>query len=107
MKANKQNINQTEMKNQKVIVRSNGAGVFFGELVELNGDVVTMKNVRKIHYWSGAAAVEQLATDGTSKPEECRFTVFVEQMIITNVLQVITCTEKSIVSLSNVKEWKA
>lgn len=91
---------------KKVIVRANGAGVFFGELKEKNGNEVTMCNVRKIHYWDGAAAVEQLAVDGTSKPEECRFTVVVEEMTITNVLQIIPCTEKAIESLTSVAVWK-
>ena len=90
---------------EKVIVRSNGAGVFFGELKELNGEVATMVNVRKLFYWDGAAAVEQLAVDGTSKPEGCKFTVSVDEMQIMNVLQIIPCTEKAINSLSNVKIW--
>lgn len=94
------------MTNKKVIVRANGAGVFFGELKELNGDVATLTNVRKIYYWDGAAAVEQLAVDGTSNPKECKFTVVVDEIIVMNVLQVLPCTQKSIDSLSSVKEWK-
>jgi hypothetical protein len=90
---------------KKVIVRSNGAGVFFGELKELNGDVATLCNVRKLFYWDGAAGVEQLSVDGTSKPEQCKFTVVVEQITVMNVLQILPCTEKSINSLSSVKAW--
>lgn len=30
------------------IVRANGAGVFFGEVVEKNGDTVTMRNARRL-----------------------------------------------------------
>ena len=91
---------------KKVIVRANGAGVFFGELKEKNGTEVTMCNVRKLFYWDGAAAVEQLAVDGTSQPENCKFTTWVDEMIIDNVLQVIPCTEKAIKSLTEVKIWK-
>jgi hypothetical protein len=91
---------------KKVIVRANGAGVFFGELKEKNENEVTLCNCRKLHYWDGAAAVEQLAVDGTSKPDQCRFTVFVEEITIMNVLQIIPCTDKSIKSITNVKEWK-
>lgn len=91
---------------KKVIVRANGAGVFFGELKEKNGNEVTMTNVRKLFYWDGAAAVEQLAVDGTSKPYNCKFTIFLEEMTITNVLQIIPCTDKAIDSLTNVPEWK-
>lgn len=91
---------------KKVIVRANGAGVFFGELKEKNGNEVTMTNVRKLFYWDGAGAVEQLAVDGTSKPNNCKFTIVIEEMTITNVLQIIPCTDKSIDSLTNVPEWK-
>lgn len=94
------------MKNKKVIVRANRAGVFFGELKELNGDVATLTNVRKIYYWDGAAAIEQLSVDGTSNPNQCKFTVVVDEIIVMNVLQVLPCTQKSIDSLSSVKEWK-
>ena len=94
------------MKNKYVIVRADRAGVFFGILVEKNGQEVTMKNVRKIHYWSGAAAVEQLAVDGTSDPNECRITVVVDEMIIDGAIQVIPCTNDAIRSLQSVKEWK-
>jgi len=90
---------------KKVIVRSNGAGVFFGELKELNGDVATLCNARKLYYWDGAAAVEQLAVDGTQRPDNCKFTVVVDEITVMNVLQVLPCTEKSINSLSNVKVW--
>lgn len=91
---------------KKVIVRANGAGVFFGELKEKNGTEVTMCNVRKLFYWDGAAAIEQLAVDGTLSPDNCKFTVWVDEMTIDNVLQVIPCTEKAIQSLTNVKVWK-
>lgn len=91
---------------EKVIVRANGAGVFFGELKEKNGTEVTMCNVRKLFYWDGAAAIEQLAVDGTLSPENCKFTVVVNEMTITNVLQIIPCTEKAINSLEGVKLWK-
>lgn len=94
------------MIGKKVIVRANGAGVFFGTLKEKNGTNVTLTNVRKLHYWDGACAVEQLAVDGTAKPDNCRFTVWVDEIQIENVLQTIPCTEKSIDSLSNVKIWK-
>lgn len=91
---------------KKVIVRANGAGVFFGELKEKNGTEVTMCNVRKLFYWDGAAAIEQLAVDGTSLPDNCKFTVWVDEMTIDNVLQVIPCTEEAIKSLTDVKVWK-
>lgn len=90
----------------KVIVRAEKAGVFFGEIKERVGDEVTMTNVRRIWYWDGAASLSQLAVDGVSAPENCKFTVYVPEMTILGVIEIIPCTEKAIASIEGVKEWK-
>jgi hypothetical protein len=97
---------ETKNIGKKVIVRSDRAGVFFGTLAEKQGDEVTLTKARKLHSWNGAFAVEQLALNGTSRPENCRFTVFVEEITIMQVIQIIPCAEESIISLESVKEWK-
>ena len=93
------------MLGKKVIVRANGAGVFFGTLKKKNGDEVTLNNARKLWYWEGAAAVEELALNGTQTPNDCKFTVFVDEICIMNVLQILPCTEESIKSIESTKEW--
>ena len=92
--------------NNYVIVRADRAGVFFGKLEKKEGSEVTLSECRKIHYWDGAAAIEQLATAGTSKPKDCRFTITVDNAIILGVIQIIPCTEKAIESIKGVREWK-
>ena len=88
------------------IVRGDRSGVFFGKIAERNGSEVRMRKVRKLWYWDGACAVEQLAKDGVSCPNNCKFTVTVEEMTITDAIQIIQCTEKAKESISGVKEWK-
>lgn len=95
------------MKNKYVIVRADRAGVFFGKLKEKNGQEVELTEVRKLHYWNGAAAVEEIAMIGTKRPNDCRFTVTVPSMVIDGVCQIIPCTEESITAIKSVKEWKA
>lgn len=92
---------------KKVIVRADGAGVFYGTLVEKEGDEVALTNARKLWYWEGACAVEQIARDGVAKPQECRFTVVVESIVISRVLQIIPCTEKAAACIEAVEEWTA
>lgn len=92
--------------NQMYVVRCEQAGVFFGQIKERNGDEVTMTNVRKLWYWDGACAVEQLAIDGTKKPGGCKFTVMVSEMVLTGVIQVLACTDKAASSLAAVGAWK-
>lgn len=95
------------MKNKYVIVRADRAGVFFGKLKEKNGQEVELQEVRKLHYWNGAAAVEEIAMIGTKRPNDCRFTVTVPSMVIDGACQVIPCTEESIQAIKSVEEWKA
>lgn len=94
------------MENKFYIVRADRAGVFFGKIKERSQGEVTMTDVRKIWYWDGACAVEQLAIDGTKKPNECKLTVTVPEMIIANPIQIIPCTDKATKSLSGVKVWE-
>ena len=97
------------MENQvgkRVIVRADKAGVFYGTLSQKNGLEVQLTNARKLYYWSGANTVEQLAKDGVKKPEECKFTDYNEESTISNYVQIITCTEKSIQSIEGVQLWK-
>lgn len=92
--------------NQKVIIRANRAGVFYGEIESRNGDEVILNNARRIWYWSGAASLSQLAVDGVSHPEECKFTVYVPTMTILGVIEIIPCTDKAIKSIEGVDIWK-
>lgn len=94
------------MDNKYYIVRADRAGVFFGKIKERNHKEVTMTDVRKIWYWDGACSVEQLAIDGTSKPNDCKLTVVVPVMIIADPIQIIPCTDKAVESLSGVKIWQ-
>lgn len=89
-----------------VIVRADRAGVFFGKLEAKNGQEVTLSDVRKLWYWDGAAAVEEISQIGTKTPDNCKFTVTVPEMVIDLAIQVIPCTEESISVIKGVKEWK-
>ena len=95
------------MINKKVIIRADRAGVFFGTLKEKNGTEVILTDCRRLWYWDGAASISQLAVDGTSKPNNCKFTVTVGEITITGVIEIIPCTDKAIKSIEGVKEWKA
>ena len=88
------------------IVRGDRSGVFFGEIAERNGSEVRMQKVRKLWYWDGACAVEQLARDGVSLPRSCKFTVTVAEITITDAIQIIPCTDAAKKSISGVAEWK-
>lgn len=95
------------MDNKYYIVRADRAGVFAGNIKERNGSEVTMTNVRRLWYWDGAASLSQLATEGVSKPNNCKFTVTVPEMTILGVIEIIPCTTMAEDVIKGVREWKA
>lgn len=88
------------------IVRGDRSGVFFGQVAARNGQEVELRNVRKLWYWDGACAVEQLAVDGVTAPANCKFTVVVPEMTITDAIQIVACSERAVKALSGVRVWK-
>lgn len=94
-----------ENKTQKYIVRCDRAGVFYGKIEKIDGSTVRMRNVRKVWYWEGACAVEELAVNGTTRPDNCNLTITVESMTVLQAIQIIPCTDKAMKSLDAVKEW--
>ena len=96
-----------EIKKDKFyIVRAKDAGVFFGKIAEKGDHEVTMTEVRKMWYWDGACAVEQLAEEGTTNPTGCKLTVMVSEMVIADPIQIIPCTDRAYESLAKVGVWK-
>ena len=92
---------------RKFIIRTEKAGVFFAEIKEKNGSELVLINARRLWYWSGAASLSQLATDGVSRPNGCKFTVVVDEMTVNNWIEIIPCTDKAIESINAVRIWKA
>ena len=90
-----------------VMVRTQSAGVFAGYLEDQKGKQVTLTKVRRIWYWEGAASLSQLAVDGTSKPEACKFPVEVPRLKLTEAIEILDVTEKAKASIAAVKIWEA
>ena len=95
------------MLGKYVIVRSDKAGVFFGILENKEGLELTLVNVRKIYYWSGANTVEDLAIQGVKNPNNCKITNTVEKLVLSSYDQIIPCSELAISNLKEVFVWKA
>ena len=93
-------------KNEYVIVRGDRSGVFFGIIKERKGQEVTLNNVRRLWYWDGASSISQLAKDGTCRPDNCKFTVTLDEIQILDAIEIDKCTDKAIKSILEVSEWK-
>lgn len=89
-----------------VIVRTYSAGVHAGKLISKKGKEVVLKDARRLWYWDGAASLSQLAVDGVSKPENCKFPVEVETITLTEAIEIIPCTKEAQKSIKGVEIWK-
>jgi hypothetical protein len=87
------------------MVRTCTAGVFAGYVKERNGQEATLLNARRIWYWEGASSLSELATEGTSKPDKCKFPIEVSEVTLTEVIELIPITEKAKQSIDGVKVW--
>lgn len=89
-----------------VIVRTYSAGVHAGYLESRTGREVVLRSARRIWYWDGAATLSQLAVDGTSKPENCKFPCEVDKVELLEAIEILDVTEKARKSISSVKVWQ-
>jgi hypothetical protein len=90
-----------------VIIRAKQAGCFAGELVDRNGDTVTLNNSRRLWYWAGAASLSQLAVSGTSKPDSCKFPDTVPNHEILGVIEILDVTPTARKSIEAVPIWRS
>ena len=88
------------------IIRGDRSGVFFGEVVSVDGHNVILKNARCLYYWAKAATILQLSIEGDKEPENCKFTMPVDEMGILDAIEIIPCAEEAIKNIDSVKVWK-
>ena len=93
--------------NKYYIVRGDHSGVFFGKINYQDDKEVQMTDARCIWYWDGAASIIELAQNGVRYPDECKFTVTLEEITIIDAIEIIPCTDKSTAIIKAVKEWRA
>jgi hypothetical protein len=89
-----------------VLIRGDRSGVFVGYLKSREGREVRLLECRRIWYWEGAASISQLATDGTSEPDNCKFPKPVAEIEILDAIEVIKVTDKAKESINSVSFWR-
>ena len=89
------------------IVRTYSAGVFAGWIdADHEGADGVVYDARRLWYWDGAASLSQLAVDGTCETANCKFPCKVERVKLTNIVEILPCTEKAKKSIEEVKVWE-
>lgn len=88
------------------IVRTYSAGVFAGYIDrKVKGQENTIFNSRRLWYWDGANNLSDVATNGVTKPNTCKFGVEIPETDLKQVIEVIPCTEKAEKNIKEVKIW--
>jgi len=94
------------MAGNYVIVRTQNAGVFAGELEEDYQDKITLKNARRLWYWDGAASLSQMAMEGVKNPTACKFPQEVPEIFLSQVIEIIPASEVAQKCIKAVAIWK-
>jgi len=89
-----------------VMIRTYSAGVHFGYLKRRDGKEVELVNAKRVFYWDGACSLSQLAVDGSQKSENCKISIAVDSIILTETIEIIPMTQDSITNLYGIQEWK-
>lgn len=107
VRANSLNEKSVDFNGMKyVICRTYSAGVFAGYLESRSGQEVVLRNARRLWYWEGAASLSQLAEEGSSKPNSCKFPQAVSRVELLQAIEILDTTKKAQDFFASVKEWK-
>mgnify|MGYP001571952049 CR=1 FL=1 len=77
-----------------VVIRTYSAGVHFGTLEEMEGQVVRLSNARRLWSWSGALSLSEVAMDGITI-NSSKISVPVDEIILTQAIEIIPVSKKS------------
>ena len=89
-----------------VIVRGIQSGVYYGTLVSREGQEVELSDCRNIWSWSGANNLLQLANEGVKRPENSKISVAVNSIVLTDIVEILPCTQAAIDNLGGVEPWR-
>ena len=89
------------------VVRTYSAGVHIGYVKEFGTkqpQYAKLIDSRRLHYWSGAASLSQVAIDGVN--DSSRIAMELPEIELTDVIEVIPCTEKAETFFKGAPIWK-
>lgn len=81
------------MIGKKVMIRTYSAGVHFGTLKKHEGTEVLLEDAHRVHRWYGACSLSQLAMEGSKKLKDCRISMAVKEILLTQAIEIIPLGE--------------
>jgi hypothetical protein len=92
-------------ENQKYIVRTDRAGVFYARIAERRGNEIDLLDARRIHYWARATECIGIALNGVGG--DSRITAPIASMTVLGVIEILPVSPKAEEVLSAWPVWKA
>jgi len=89
-----------------VLVRTYSAGCFAGILEARSGQEVVLRDARRLWYWAGAASLSQLACEGSSKPDGCKFPAPVSRVELLQAIEILDVSPAARASIEAVPVWR-
>ena len=96
-------------KEKFFIIRTHSAGVWFGQVKEVEASIAVITNARRLWQWAGAASLSQLAIEGVKNPSGCKFTMTItdeEGVYLPQVIEILPCTPEAVENINAVPVWK-
>lgn len=90
-------------KGKFVIVRTFSAGVWAGNLENRDGKEVTLVNAIRIWKWSGANTLSEIAMSGVGRPNECKFSKPVDEVLLLQAIEILSATKAAENSIKGVE----
>jgi hypothetical protein len=81
------------------IVRTYSAGVHYGIVKEINGTACILTDTCRVWRWAEGFTLHSLALDGPQP--ESRLSAVIPSILLTEAIEVIPCSEKSIQTFAN------
>ena len=94
------------MVGKKCIIRTDRAGVFFGEIVEKDGAEVIVKNARRLWYWKAAEGISLSAVAENGIDQKSSKLAPVVSAIWFEAIELIIASDEAIKSIEGAKDAK-
>jgi len=98
----------TEVNGMKYcVVRTYSAGVHIGYVKEYgvkHPQEATLINSRRLHHWDKACSLSQVAMDGVG--DGSRIAMELPEIILTDAIEIIPCSETAAKYFKGAKVWK-
>lgn len=76
-----------------VIVRTSGAGVHVGKLIECDGQRVVLNDAVRVWRWRGANTLHELSLNGADMESYTRISEPVPSILLTTAIEIIPCSK--------------